>query len=389
MAKRKRKMTLFDVINTGPAKGMQVRHRVPTYQPVPELPVQKKLAKLFGRRGSKGAEDRPLTAAEELEQLRRELAPPPTPEPVMREVELEPEPEPIVKKPVPRVTTRVVEYEPSPEEVNREPAPPMSVADRVRMLAAEADADEPVREPKRPLGERFAGIWQKVTPHLATAGRSVGRATSGSVIGLRTQASKYRDLQSRYGVTAITFASVMALFIGSFYVGKFLLGGRTVEPLASNGSNVRSDVLDLTRGSATDGVIGNVNSGGRNDATLVRPPQDGSAVNANAPAAAVFGNRDLTLNYVIIQSCATAIDAQTTVETLARHKVDATVETGLGFNPYLPFAVVSKRGFVRINGNAELNNFMATLRRISDREAGNSVRDPFDPHPFKYKVQQR
>lgn len=74
MAKRKRKMTLFDVINSGQPIGVQVRQRVPSYQPTPELPIKKKLAKLFGRKPKDGRDpDQPLTAAEELELLRREL----------------------------------------------------------------------------------------------------------------------------------------------------------------------------------------------------------------------------------------------------------------------------------------------------------------------------
>ena len=381
MAKRKRKMTLFDVINTGPAKGLQVRHRVPTYQPVPELPVQKKLAKLFRRRG--GQPDRPLTAAEELEALRRELSPGTASPAATHLSEPEPIAESIQKKPVPRVTTRVVEYEPTPQEAPREAAPAMSVADRVRMLAGEVDdaeRDRPARSNGIPLGTRALRAWNRFTPHLANAGRGAGRGVSGGFIHLRSSLSNFREYQSRYGVTVVTAVAFVVLLGGSFMVGKTLLSGPAQQPplLAKQSTDVRRDVLDFTTPANA-----NLNSA-KPQATLVDRPAVVDPAKANAPISLAFKGRDLSLNYVIIQSCATEADAKNTVEVLARYNVAATVETGLDwFNSKLLYKVVSTVGFAKVSANPDHARFMENLQRISDREAGNSIRDRLDPHALK------
>ena len=381
MARRKRKQTLFDVINTGQPKGLQVRNRVPTYQPTPELPVQKKLAKLFGRRKPGAELDEPLTASQKLEQLRRELSPPPAPEPIA----------PILPT-TPRATTRIAEYEPEePVEVPAAPrAPAISVSDRVRMLAAEAEGSESPtinRSPGKPIGQIAREQWSRVAPKLATLGQAVGRASSHGLIELRTLGSRVRDANSRYAVTALTACAVVVFVGGSYFAGRLLLNRPPIDLASGTPTAIRSDVLDLAQHKSNGDTVANVDNR-RSEPTLERSKGAASPSPIITPGSGsgVFGGRDLSLNYVIIQSCQTQADADATVEMLAKHNVPATVELNLGFNQFLPFAVVSTEGFARMSGNTKYTGFLSTLNKIGEQEAGVTIRDRLDPQPFKYRV---
>jgi hypothetical protein len=387
------------VMHTGQPIGLQVRTRVPSYQPTPELPVTKKLAKLFGRTGRKPDANRPLTAAEELEQLRRELG-------SKRVIAVE---EPAVEAPIaPRVTTRsaaaavsttdgAAEAPERVESTHREPIT-SSFRNHERVAAAFARTAEP--EPHLPqaprrsfrevLGERWAIAsprLQAVTVHLRSFG---GRGADHAIAHLQTA----RELYSRYAVTAAAAAGVVILLCGSFYAGKLLFNRPAVTLTSGDASSiadsqVRPDVLDISNTNArSNEAVANV-SGAQTETKLER--NAGRTSEGTTPAkSGAFGGRRLDLNYVIMQSYFTQAEAEATVEVLNKYGIKATVETNLprwamaGKNLY---SVVSVEGFAKMTGNSDFQAFMTSVNKINDKEAGNTLPKKLDPRPYRIQPQ--
>jgi hypothetical protein len=387
MAKRKRKMTLFDVINTGQPIGLQYRPRVPTHLPTPELPVKRKLAKLFGLKSAQQP-DRPLTAAEELERMRREL----TGDPVEAVADTQPAAQVYAQTSSER---RHVEDETQAFESTEVPAhDPTSTysrpsRSRVADLAAAAEAAEEAevapRAPRKPLSQSAREIWQTIEPKLAAVGAGTARfiktSSKRSAGAGQLGWTHLRELGVRYGVTAGVAMGVVVLLCGSFYAGKLLLNRPSI-PLPGTDladSNLRPDVIALDSGVRANEPIANL-SESKTEARLERGA-DNTAPTPTGP----FGGRSLDLNYVIVQSYRTRAEAQATVDVLNRHGIRTTVEQDLrGYQGW--FSVVSVDGFNKPSTNEVYRRFLDAINQISDKERGTTLTMRLDPRPYRHQA---
>lgn len=363
MAKRRRKMTLFDVMHTGQSVGLQVRTRTPTYQPTPELPVTKKLAKLFGRTPRPVDANKPRSAADELEQLRRELgaktaAESPTVTPDLEDdVAAAPVVSSFSREPIVEVVTR---REPVREEPREPRAPRRSMRDVLREKWALASPKlEVLRVHLTSFGERGAN-------HTA---RGLGFA---------------REMYSRYAVTTAAALGVVVLLCGSFYAGKLLFNRPAAVGLSNStvaNGEVRPDVLDLdNKATHTGEAIANINS--QPETKLER-----TAELANAPKSTVFGGRRQDLNYVIVQSYRTQAEAVATTDVLGKYGVQTTVEINLprwASSGTTLYSVVSLDGFQKLTGNDVYKAYIAKIAQISDQEAGKTLPKRLEPGVYKW-----
>ena len=366
MAKRKRKMTLFDVMHTGQSVGLQVRTRVQPYHPTPELPVMKKLSKLFGRTARKPDANRPSSAADELAQLRRELA-------AKTEAQT---PEPIADEP-----------KQVPESAGSfRTAEPIAEAFSTRDEKPEQEQRAP-REPRQTLADVMRAQWAIVSPKFMELGRRLG--SLGRRAGYHTGQGllALRELYSRYAVTAAAAAGVVVLLCGSFYAGKLLFNRPAVnlsgQGTALAGGEIRSDVLDINDRNATHAnePIANLNSG-QPQATLER--QAGPASTAKP---GVFGGRRTDLNYVIIQSYPTQAEALATVDVLSKHGVKASVELNLprwASAGNTLYSVVSVDGYQKLTGNDAYKAYVANIAKISEKEVGKTLPKKLEPGVYKW-----
>ncbi len=371
MAKRKRKMTLFDVINAGQPIGIQVRTRVPTYQPTPELPVKKKLAKLFGRKPSRDP-NQPLSAAEELELLRRELG---------------------GKKAVTEVESGAndsveTEYDPTARFAETEsPRPARRAVEIARDLS-----DQPARPPKAPrksIKQITSEYWEKVAPRVHSTRDHISQWTTAGWRHSQEYVESLRNLNTRHAATAATILGGIIVLGGSFYVGKLLLQRPASDAALVDADGInrdpRPEVMDVdpNANSAVANVsrsVPSVSLERTNQPTTQKPPTP-------APASGVFGGRSLDLNFVIVQSYYTQAEADAAVDVLAKYNIRASVEKNLpgwssGGRDF--YSVVSVDGYPKLKDNAAYQAFLSTLTKISDREAGSTLPKRLDPRPYKY-----
>jgi hypothetical protein len=368
MAKRKRKMTLFDVMHTGQSVGLQVRTRVQPHHPTPELPVMKKLSKLFGRTSRKPDASRPTSAADELAQLRRELA---------------------VKTDAPTTNAEPIADEPAhlPEPVGSfRTAEPIAQAFSPRNEEPREEPRAP-REPRRSLADILSARWAIVAPkfeaigvQLGSLGRRGGHHAGQGLLALR-------ELYSRYAVTAAAAIGVVVLLCGSFYAGKLLFNRPAVnlsgQGTALAGNEIRPDVLDINDRNATHAnePIANLDAG-QPQATLER--QAGPASTAKP---GVFGGRRTDLNYVIIQSYPTQAEALATIDVLSKYNIKATVELNLprwASAGNTLYSVVSVEGYQKLTGNDAYKAYVANIAKISEKEVGKTLPKKLEPGVYKW-----
>ena len=146
MAKR-RKMTLFDVINTGQPLGLQVKDRSATARLEPRRPFDR-----YGRATTTPPRGQKLSAAEELANLRRELG----------------------AKPAAGV-----------EDI----ADPHRAEHAARAIPLEPQATATIvtpRSPRKPIGQSVRETWDVVSPRLNTAGVATARVARAAGRGAAT-----------------------------------------------------------------------------------------------------------------------------------------------------------------------------------------------------------
>lgn len=405
MAKRKRKMTLFDVINSGQPIGIQVRQRVPTYQPTPELPVKKKLAKLFGRSKKSASTDEPLSAAQELELLRRELGG----KPDVREshsTQQEESDRTSIDSSAKHYATEqddsvaADENDPtarffaarSGHRASAEPARQTSESWASQSDAAEVPAHretQPPRAPRKPFRVVLREAWGKFSPHVERAraasarlGRRIATYSGSTFSWLRRAIDSLRNINTQHAATLATAVSTVVVLGGAFYVGKMLLQRPAPEALVDGvNTTPRPDVMDVDANSA----VANVSRSIPEVALAKAPAQEPAPQPQTNPG--VFGGRNLDLNFVIVQSYYTQAEADAAVDVLAKYGIRTTVEKNLpgwrsGDRDF--FSVVSADGYARMKDNAVYQAFLVTLAKISDREMGSTLPKRLDPRPYKY-----
>ena len=339
MAKRKRKMTLFDVMQAGGANGLQVRDRSPRPEPRGQRPAAWTMDRKSA--GTGAAAIRTLSAADKMAEIRGELSTGDD-----RSIPLEPEPTAAVV--VPRV-------------------------------------------PRKPVGQSVGEAWAKVSPKLGDAGRAMGRGVSATGRGASTlatagwnQARRVGEFDTRYLLTGVVAIAVVGLLSGAFYVGKFLIGRPTNDVIASANAGVHPEVLDVApRGGDPVASLANRQP----QAQLERRPA--ATTPPAAPKSTVFGGRDLTLNYVVIETYGSPDDAAAAVDVLGKYKVRATVEKNLpawGKSTGKDrFMVVGLDGFSRVS-TPDYASYVATLDRVSEKEAGTTLPAKLKHGPYKYRA---
>lgn len=343
MAKRKRKMTLFDVMHAGAPQGLQVRDRSPRPEPRGQRPAAWTLDRNDVGRGAAGPV-RTLSAADKLAEMRGELSP-----------------------------------------------SPRAADDRSIPLELEPTAKVVVpREPRKPIGQSFGEAWAKVSPAVNGTGRAVARGVSATGRGASSlatagikQARRVGEIDTRYAFTAGVALAAVVLLGGAFYVGKLLIGRPTNDVIASTNLDVRSDVLDVAPRGGGDNVASLANRPAQ--ATLERRA---TPAPTPAPKSTVFGGRDLNLNYVVIETYGSPDDAAAAVDVLAKYKVRATVEKNVpGWGKTTDkdrFMVVGLDGFSKIS-TSDYANYIATLDKISEKEAGTTLPARLKHGPYKYR----
>lgn len=369
MAKRRRKMTLFDVMHTGQSVGLQVRTRTPAYHAAPVLPVTKKLAKLFGRTPRKAEAAAPRSAADELAQLRRELA------------TKNPASEPIAEE------RPSVEAAREASEASRAVAPSRveeSIADSFAHEPHEPAAPREPAVPRKPLGDILREQWEVISPKLGALAAKLrtfgGQGARHAAFGL----SGARELYNRYAVTTAAAVGVVVLLCGSFYAGK-LLFNRPANSLQSVATNdVRPEVLDINSkddsrtSDRANEPIANINS----------QPETKLERQTDPPTKpGVFGGRRTDLNYVIIQSYPTQPEAIATVDVLAKYGVKSTVEMNLpkwAASGTTLYSVVGIEGYPKLTGNTAYEAYLAKIAQISDKEKGLTLAKKLSPCPYRW-----
>ena len=351
MAKRKRKVTLFDVINTGQPIGMTVKNRS-------VAPIRPDRAGgLLGRGGAAAGRSAKPTAAEELANLRRELD-----GRTAASADVD--------------SREVPQTQASAPDADRTPA--VVVPPRVPKL------------PRKPIGESARDAWRVVAPRVNDVAaatwrgvRAVGRGATAATAASWQQARRVGDLDTRYLLTAGVGLAAIALLAGTFYVGRLLAHrpANDVTDATTLAGGVRPDVLNLA--SAVRGGDASASLADRSQPKLSQSVESPKST----PAPAAFGGRDPSLNYVVIARYDTAVDAAAAVDVLAKYEVKSTVEKNL---PHWEkeigrdrFYVVGADGFARVSGTM-YQAYLAKLARVSDREAGASLPAKLTPGAYKY-----
>lgn len=376
MARRRKPVTLFDVIQKGSPVMMTPRRVDPSMQGVAsrakiesQLPVtvegrslRERLALWLLRRSettSKPAEPAPVV----LKEKRPALIPPTqaraeVPETSSRgaanamerlRAELRSAPSIVEETPTPQVEAPLISKEEISElqQIEAEPKGPSALSTLTTKLSREASE----------FFERFGA-----------SARDVGNRASKIRIRMPSWISRLVNLVDRRHVALVI--GMGGLFVFSFALGRVLLQDR---------SDVRPDVLDVTPGGA-----------GEISASLaptpLAPPVVERRIEANLPLAAV-GPRTARLNYVIVQSYLNEVDANSAVDVLAANNITATVEVNLpnwGSKGSTWYSVVGMVGFERLSNNPSYADYIARLNKVSDNEYNRTINKRFAPTPYRW-----
>ncbi|MFT3786169.1 MAG: hypothetical protein QM770_08385 [Tepidisphaeraceae bacterium] len=378
MARRKRKATLFDVMNKGSGLTPPAYVNRPVRRDAYPAPRQgpgigqvltdwlaRKLQPLTTNRPASTPPAGPRSARDEMDAMRRELAGPdaePTPAPVAvvePEPELDPEPAPVRRSALDALAAMRSELASSSDVVEGEevePARPIEVMPKKKPVRRQIEnletPDSPgprdpqaaryteialeqvePKQPRKPIGDVLKPYVSKITRTL----KSAGAWSSRQLIAFKNRVNELLDRATTQNGHRLALGRYTPFIIGGAVVGivvfAFVLGQvfnkRTpsqVELLAaSNGDAVRSDVLDLTgavkpapAGPAQANVpAGNIDQR-QSSPTLTR--------RAGKPLSSPETRGD---NFIVVQSYTTDVDADAAVEVLTKYGIDCTVEKNI------------------------------------------------------------
>ena len=195
-------------------------------------------------------------------------------------------------------------------------------------------------------------------------------------------------LRMSYGTAMITAFALATVVISAFLMGKrwqnrpqTVLAPTTSQELRRQAP--RPNLTDVRRVSNPPAV------------QYTADPPDVAASNAAATGTNVAGNappkpkeREVGLNYVMIQSYPEEMMAVAAAAALRQNGIDCTIEKGVpGF---FRFGVVGQIGFSRISNNPQLEAYLNKIRAISESYAKkpNSFA-AFKPQPIKWQAWPR
>ena len=190
-----------------------------------------------------------------------------------------------------------------------------------------------------------------------------------------------------YGTLIISAFALATVVISAFLIGKrwqahpqTLLTSTTTPELRKQAP--RPNLTDVRRVSAPPTVTYNPDPP---DIMINNAATTGATAAGNAPTRSK--ERQVGLNYVLVQSYAEEKLAQQAATTLIQNGIDATVEKGIpGF---LKYSVVGQIGFSRISNNPQLDAYMTKIKTISDQNIKKTSYLAFKPQPFKWQAWPR
>lgn len=323
MAKRRKRATLFDVIN----KGQPVTVRPPSSRRGPAATLRVRVAAwLLGSTPESISADKPPASAPVPERI-------PSHEPVRTRSESA-----VVALEALRAELRSATESPSPEPRAIEPPPRPKPRPAVVV-----ENDDP----------ESAGALLRFAHKL---NESIARAKPVFSQGVRW-----------IGSNGLIVAGVVLLFAGAFLVGR-MLSSETARPLAQE-SDVAPPPANLVQAETTTRIV------------------PAAKVNLDAPRIDPVSKRQVGLNYVIVQSYSEEADAIAAREVLEGFGIRTTVEPSLPgwVRPGLKmWSLVSVDGFEGTRSNREYNRFIEAVKRVSDQEYGKTLGKRLEPAPYKW-----
>lgn len=203
-------------------------------------------------------------------------------------------------------------------------------------------------------------------------------------------------MQLSYTAALVGVFSIVVALSLAFMIGR--QGRRTTEPALAEMSTeelrngpVQPDVLDLTDDEPQVAMASETTTVGApkpSAAPVQRPPSARPSPDAHVPATLTVLNEQRTngLHYVIIQTYPQEEKAlaDEAVKKLNENGVLCKTELNV---PYAPkwICVVGVMGFERVRNSPEFDEYVAQIRKISDKFAGTSKFKQFDPKPFKWR----
>jgi hypothetical protein len=215
-------------------------------------------------------------------------------------------------------------------------------------------------------------VWEQSSPTPVTVQRQ------GGLLALRVS----------YGTAIITAFALATVVISAFLIGKrwqnrpqTVLAPTTTPELRRQAP--RPNLTDVRRVSNPPQVT---YSGDPPDVMANNAAATGTNVAGNAPARPK--EREVGLNYVMIQSYPEEKMAIAAAAALRQNGIDCTVEKGIP--NFFRYSVVGQIGFSRISNNPQLEAYMSKIRSISDSYAKkpNSFA-AFKPQPIKWQAWPR
>jgi len=196
--------------------------------------------------------------------------------------------------------------------------------------------------------------------------------------------SRQIAMRFSYGTVIVSALALATVVISAFLIGKkwqnrpqTVLSSTTTPELRRQPP--RPNLTDVRRVSNPPTVQYNPDPP---DIVANNAAATGTNVNGNAPTRSK--ERQVGLNYVLVQSYAEEKLAQQAATVLIQNGIDATVEKGIpGF---LKFSVVGQIGFSRISSNPQLEAYLTKIRTISDLNTKKNSYMAFKPQPFKWQA---
>lgn len=317
--------------STGSAK-CEVETTIPKEKPVAFAPPTEPQRRSSNTEFSDGSS---RTASNAMERLRAELRSAPS---IVEEQPPAPTETPLISK------EEITEL----QQIEIEPKGPSALSTLTTKLSREATE----------FFDRFGSSARQV-------GRNVSqiRFRMPSWMGRATRSVNHRHLALIVGMGG--------LFVFSFAIGRMLL---QKQP------DIRADVLEVEHGKPAIDVSANLAP------APVAPPIVEKKIEANVPVSAV-PKRTPKLNYVIIQSYLNEVDATAAVDVLAANSIQATVEVNLpnwGSRGSTWYSVVGVIGFERMSNNPTYADYIQKLTKISDSEYNRTINKRFAPTPYRW-----
>ena len=257
--------------------------------------------------------------------------------------------------------------------------PKAALAPVISSVTVREEAAEPViaQPPPAPILREVEYVPPPPEPEMVVSGDDSQR-----MVAVQRQ-SGLLALRVSYGTAIITAFALATVVISAFLIGKrwqarpqTVLAPQTTQELRR--SAPRPNLTDVRRVSAAPTVQYSAD-----------PPDVANSavatgnVAGNAPAKPK--EREIGLNYVMIQSYPEEKMAVAAAAALRQNGIDCTIEKAIpGF---FKFGVVGQIGFSRISANPQLEAYLSKIRSISDLYAkkANSFA-AFKPQPIKWQA---